>query len=85
MVALSGAPTDGAAADDSFLLLLNAWWEPLPVVLPGFAQGMVWGVEIDTTDPSAGREDDERHVDPAAGLTLGPRSLVLLRGGPASG
>ena len=85
VVALSGAPTDGAAADDSFLLLLNAWWEPLPVVLPAFAQGMVWGVEIDTTDPSAGREGDERHVDPAAGLTLGPRSLVLLRHGSASG
>ena len=46
---------------------------------------MTWGVEIDTTDPRTGGESGERRVDPAAGLALGPRSLVLLRGRPASG
>ena len=85
VVALGGAPGDCAAADDAFLLLLNAWWEPLAVQLPGFAGTMTWGVEIDTTDPLTGHEAGERRVDPAAGLTLGPRSLVLLRGRPASG
>jgi isoamylase len=85
VVALSGAPSDGAVADDSFLLLLNAWWEPLPVRLPAFAQRMTWGVEIDTTDPSSGPGRKERRIEPAAGLTLGPRSLALLRGGPGSG
>jgi isoamylase len=85
VVALSGAPSDGAALDDSFLLLVNAWWEPLSVRVPAVARSMTWGVALDTTHPSIGGEEGEPRVDSAADFEVGPRSLVLLRGGPASG
>ncbi len=85
VVALSGASDDGAADDDSFLLLINAWWEPLPVQLPALARSMTWDVAVDTADVAVGGEEGERRVDPAAGLEVGPRSLLLLRSGPATG
>ena len=85
VVALSGASDDGAADDDSFLLLINAWWEPLPVQLPAPARSMTWGVAVDTADVAVGGEEGERRVDPAAGLEVGPRSLLLLRSEPATG
>jgi glycogen operon protein len=61
--------------DDSFLLLLNAYWEPLPFVLPGEADDAPWEVLIDTA------HDGELANQQAPGETydLRDRSLVLLR------
>ena len=80
VVGLSGVGED-APVDDPFLLLLNAWWEPLEVRLPAVAGATTWSVAVDTTDPAAGGQV-ERPVDPAAPIRLGPRSLMLLRGAP---
>ena len=36
--------------DDDFLVLVNAWWEPLEFVLPATREQAAWHVEIDTYD-----------------------------------
>ena len=38
--------------DDDFLVLVNAWWEPLEFVLPATRPKAKWQVEIDTYDPT---------------------------------
>ena len=74
-MALGGDTGDGALTDDPFLLMLNAWWEPLDFNLPGPLQQLDWRIEIDTADPASSGA-----VDPAATLILTGRSLRLLRG-----
>src|SRR5262245_51384023 len=63
--------------DDTLLLVLNAYWEPLDVVLPAHKAGLRWEVVLDT------RAADGRvkHRPLKAGETwqLEPRSLALLR------
>jgi glycogen operon protein len=66
---------DGALLlDDDFLVLVNAWWEPLDFVLPATRPQASWRVEIDTYDPAspAGSATAGTHV------TVGPRSIVVL-------
>ncbi len=65
--------------DDDFLVLVNAWWEPLEFALPVTRPQAVWQVEIDTYAP-------EPQTGPAAvdrkagdGDTVGPRSVVVLK------
>ena len=63
--------------DDDFLVLVNAWWEPLDFVLPAVRENAAWRLEVDTYDPAAtGRSAAAR----AAGQrrTVGPRSVVVL-------
>ena len=56
--------------DDSFLLLFNAHWEPVPFTIPdGLAAE--WRVELDTAEGSAERAGHE--------VTVAPRALVVLR------
>jgi glycogen operon protein len=65
--------------DDEFLLIVNAWWEPLDVVVPDTGTDRRWVRVIDT---SRGRVDDDAHGPVAlAGdvVTVGPRSLVVHR------
>ncbi|MET8948068.1 glycogen debranching protein GlgX [Streptomyces sp. NPDC004542] len=62
--------------DDSFLLLLNAYWEPVDFRLPGQAYGERWVTLIDTADPEG--VPDERERKAGTRLRLEPRSLVLL-------
>ncbi len=69
--------------DDDFLVLVNAWWEPLDFVLPDTRPQAGWQAELDTFGPDgvgagtlagpavAGRSGDK--------LTVGPRSVVVLR------
>jgi len=63
--------------DDDFLVLVNAWWEPLEFVLPATRPEASWRVEIDTYDPAP-------PAGPAAArcagdrVTAGPRSVVVL-------
>ncbi len=80
----SDAPDRGADGgpllDDDFLLLVNAWWGPLEFTVPATRPGQTWLGELDTIDPST----VPTPVPPAAGgkVTVGPRSIVLLRSAP---
>ena len=83
---LDGADAPDLAADgspmidDDFLLLVNAWWEPLDFTIPPTRPGQTWCREIDTFDPTAGRSTERSSAaDPVA---VGPRSVVVLRGSP---
>ncbi len=63
--------------DDDFLVLFNAWWEPLEFVIPGTRDEQTWRAEIDSYDPPATAVAPERHAgDP---VTVGPRSVTVLR------
>ena len=64
--------------DDDFLVLVNAWWEPLDFALPVTRAAAAWHVEMDTYDPSspAGSEAADHHA--ADRITVGPRSIVVL-------
>ena len=64
--------------DDDFLVLVNAWWEPLDFVLPVTRQTAAWCTAIDTyaLATAAGSADAPRAAgDP---VTVGPRSVVVL-------
>ena len=56
--------------DDDFLVLVNAWWEPLEFVLPETRPQARWRVEIDSWDPAA-PVAGEREADDT--ITVGPR------------
>jgi isoamylase len=60
--------------DDDFLVLVNAWWEPLDFVLPATRPSAEWRVEIDTYDSAAGTES----ATAGTHATVGPRSIVVL-------
>ena len=69
--------------DDDFLVLVNAWWEPLDFVLPATRAQASWHVEMDTYDIGP-----DNHVSPARSVAVGhaagdcvtarPRSVVVL-------
>ncbi|MFJ2764616.1 glycogen debranching protein GlgX [Streptomyces prasinus] len=69
-------PRGRRLVDDSFLLLLNSHWEPVDFRLPDVVYGERWTALIDTTDPDG--VPDESEYKAGTGLTVGPRSLVLL-------
>ena len=59
---------DGSAlVDDDFLVLVNAWWEPLDFVIPSTRPGQTWYGEIDTFDlrtvPGLATHGRRRHGD----------------------
>lgn len=62
--------------DDTFLLILNAWHEPVPCTVPALPEGGRWEVVIDTRFPDG--IDHAGAVDGGARYTAQPRSLVLL-------
>jgi isoamylase len=67
--------------DDDFLVLVNAWWEPLEFVLPATRPQARWRVEVDTYDPAseagpAAPQIADRGAD--GHVTVGPRSVVVL-------
>jgi glycogen operon protein len=82
-VHLDGADDPDLAADgtpltdDDFLLLVNAWWQPLDFVVPAIRPDQAWDAVIDTYAPSGvaapGRLTAGDHV------TVRPRSIVLLQ------
>jgi isoamylase len=64
--------------DDDFLVLVNAWWEPLEFVLPETRPEAIWQVELDTYDlasPAGPGPTDHKAGDH---ITVGPRSVVVL-------
>ena len=62
--------------DDDFLVLVNAWWEPLDFTLPDTRPQAGWQVEIDTYDPA--QRDDAAARKAGDTVTVGPRSVVVL-------
>ena len=63
--------------DDTLLILLNAYHEPLPFILPAHRPGVKWELILDTRTP-----DGRRLHRPMRGgevYTLGGRSLAVLR------
>ena len=77
-------PDGKALLDDDFLVLVNAWWEPLEFVVPDCRPGLAWQAEIDTFEPAAVAVAAvlvpvpvRRAGDP---VTVGPRSVLVLRG-----
>jgi len=75
-MAMSGATGDYTRADDPFLLMLNAWWQPLEFAIPESLRELSWEIEIDTSEPhTAGHT-----IGPPAVVTLDGRALMLLKG-----
>jgi isoamylase len=67
--------------DDDFLVLVNAWWEPLDFVIPPVRDGLAWRAEIDTYDPAAIAAAPRA---PGDRVSVGPRSVTVLRGYPVT-
>jgi isoamylase len=65
-------PDGTPMVDDDFLILVNAWWEPLTFSMPANIPVRCWKVVCDTFDPA-------RKVTVAQELAVGPRSMVVLR------
>jgi glycogen operon protein len=66
--------------DDDFLLLVNAWWEPLAFTIPVCRTppaGGAWQAEIDTYE--AAGPGDAADLHPGDQLKVGPRSITVLR------
>jgi isoamylase len=80
---LDGADAPDLAADgspmldDDFLLLVNAWWEPLDFTIPPTRPGQTWLREIDTFDPAGTEASATAGV--ADQVAVRPRSVVVLR------
>jgi isoamylase len=62
--------------DDDFLVLVNAWWEPLGFTVPPTRVGLTWQTAVDTHDPARAVAE----CRPGDVLTVGPRSIVVLHG-----
>jgi len=79
--------------DDDFLVLVNAWWEPLGFTIPACrppqaaqpgpaaggpaAGGQTWQIEIDSYDPAGAAAAPMLHAGDQ--LTVSPRSIAVLR------
>jgi glycogen operon protein len=62
--------------DDDFLVLVNAWWEPLAFTVPPARAGQMWETDIDSFDPVGATP----RCQAGDQVTVGPRSVVVLRG-----
>jgi isoamylase len=70
-------PYGRRVVDDSFLLLLNSYWEPVGFRLPDHTYGERWSTLIDTAETDGGIPD-ERERKAGTRLRVEARSLVLL-------
>jgi isoamylase len=71
-----------AGADEAqFLLIVNSWWQPLPVTLPALGDA-AWTIVLDT---AADGDGFARVSAGSGGVTLAGRSLQLLHAPLASG
>jgi pullulanase/glycogen debranching enzyme len=79
----AGLGHDGALAHlvgDDFLLLINAWWEPLDFLVPSIRADQTWHPEIDAYGPSSVPIPNESTAGDR--ITVQLRSIVVLRGNP---
>jgi glycogen operon protein len=68
--------------DDHFLLLFNAWHEPIDYTVPSGIDVKEWTVVIDTDVVAADRPDQAETWAPCSTHTVQPRSMVVLTGDP---
>jgi isoamylase len=66
--------------DDDFLVLVNAWWEPLEFTIPDCRPGLAWRPEIDSFDPAGPGSAGVPQRRAGDHVTAGPRSVLVLRG-----
>jgi glycogen operon protein len=66
--------------DDDFLVLVNAWWEPLTFTIGDCRAGLEWVAEIDSFDPASVGSADAPQRQAGDRVTVGPRSVLVLRG-----
>jgi isoamylase len=68
--------------DDDFLVLINAWWEPLDFVIPAQTRdGQTWRPALDSYDLTAAGPGGPAAPLRAGDLVMaGPRSVRVLRG-----
>ena len=64
--------------DDDFLVLVNAWWEPLDFTLPATRDQASWRTDIDTYDPAASGSSAVARRAAGDHVTVGPRSILVL-------
>jgi isoamylase len=62
--------------DDDFLVLVNAWWEPIGFTIPVTRPGSAWVAEIDSYEPATAGGPARQ---PGEQVTVGPRSVCVLR------
>jgi glycogen operon protein len=62
-------------ADDSFLMLFNAHWEPLEFAVPDTRFGELWSVALDTADP---RVEGRAEIKAGSTVTVEARALLVL-------
>jgi len=63
--------------DDDFMVLVNAWWEPLDFTLPETRPQAQWQQDIDTFDPVRAGSAATR-LQAGDQIAVGPRSVVVL-------
>ena len=68
-------PDGRPIGDDSFLLLFNAYHDPIAFRLPARRFGLRWEVELDSFEPAG----NGRTYPPRAPLEVQGRSMILLR------
>jgi glycogen operon protein len=71
------APDGQPMLDDDFLVLVNAWWEPLAFTVPVTRPGQAWHTDIDSYDPAGAGTAPQRQAGEQ--VAAGPRSVVVLR------
>ena len=70
-------PDGTLLVDDDFIVMINSWWEPIECTVPPTRSGQSWVREIDTYDVRT-INLTEPYVA-GSSLTVGPRSLIVLR------
>jgi glycogen operon protein len=66
--------------DDDFMVLVNAWWEPLDFTLPATRPAARWQVEVDTYDlDGSGGASNGGGRGAGEHVTVNPRSVVVLK------
>jgi glycogen operon protein len=65
--------------DDDFLILVNAWWEPVTFTIPAVREAtQTWFIELDSYDPAVSpAREFPRHTGDE--VVARPRSLSVLR------
>ena len=73
----SRGPCGEPIVDNTFLLLFNAHYEPLPFTLPDTSFGARWQRVIDTADPDLASPTSP--IDARGDITMESRSMMVLR------
>ncbi|HTT53681.1 MAG TPA: glycogen debranching protein GlgX [Streptosporangiaceae bacterium] len=66
--------------DDDFLVMINAWWEPLDFVIPPTRDGQAWLTALDSYELGRQRRAAGTRCEAGDKVTVGPRSVRVLRG-----